>query len=111
MAMQKVSSGFSDGEKIKFETPGNSVEGYLVERCKVPFDERDANKYIVKTDKGMVNFLGSKKIDDGLLNLELGVRIRVTYTKKERIQGGKTLKLFDIEFDPSDRISVDGSAE
>jgi hypothetical protein len=110
MAMQKVneSSGFADGEIFKFETAGDTVEGYLIGKTKIQFaeDEPARNKYIVKTSSGVVNFVGSKKLDDALPAIENGTRVRIKYTKKEKLKGGKTIKLFDIEYDPSDVIAV-----
>lgn len=108
MAFKKKPSGDSgDAEKFKFEKVGDMVEGHLVQAGTITLEDKDVMKYVVQKEGGeRVGFLGSFKLDEGLKGMPLGTMIRVTYIKKERLKGGKTLKMFDIEYDDENVIEV-----
>lgn len=107
MAWKEKTKGFDDGaEAFKFEAVGDSIEGYLKNVGSITFDGKAVKRYLVQTDDGLYSFLGSFKIDELMTGIETGIKVRLTYTKKERLGGGKTLKQFKLETNDEDRIEV-----
>lgn len=106
MAFKKKETNGDAGEKFKFEKVGTVLEGYLMRRDTLNLDDKDVPRYVVKTDKGVVSTLASYKLDEGLKDIAPGTRIRATFQAIKKLPGGKTLKVFDIEYDDEDTIEV-----
>ena len=90
-----------NGDFVKFENEGDSVTGEILKIGKHRFDDGSvAPQILLKTDDG------EKTLTVGQVRLKVlfaeqrpnvGDRITVTYTEKEKRAGGKTLKHFDLK--------------
>jgi hypothetical protein len=110
MAMTEVQSErkdikYGDAARFAFEDKGDEIEGYLVLRETFTHDDKDLTKYVFKTDDGFVSTLGSVKLIELLGKVEIGTRVRVTYTGKVPTKNGK-MKDFKVLNDPTDRIEA-----
>lgn len=96
-----------DSEQFSFEEKGDSLHGVIVEKVTLrskPTTEhpngKPFQKYTVRSPDGrLVSTLGSYKIDEFMSTRPLGTEIRITYVKKIKLDGGRTMKDFKFEDD------------
>jgi hypothetical protein len=96
-----------DSEQFSFEEKGDTLHGVIVEKVTLkskPTPEhpqgKPFQKYTVRVPDGrLVSTLGSHKIDEFMLTRPLGTEIRITYLKKVKLDGLRTMKEFKFEDD------------
>ena len=107
MARQRLNNNISDNTK-KFEKPGDSISGnYLGSRtATTTFGECLVHSF--STPQGVVDCWGSTALDRGLeavVKQAPGAMVWAVFKGKLKI-GNKTLKSFDIDWDPDDCVDV-----
>ena len=92
----------ADGDYVAFNDPGDKVVGEILGITIHTFpDNKRAPKLYIRTDDGEEKTLTAgqfelkKKL--GELRPETGDRIAVVFTGAEKLEGGKTLKRFDVQ--------------
>lgn len=112
MALQRaVRSDTMD--KIKFENKGDSLKGYYIQTTEVTIDGKLVKKHIFKTQKGLAGVLGQADMYQQLKdnNCERSY-VEVTFTgNAKKLKGGRTMKLYEVDFDLSNRWEGDVSTE
>ena len=89
------------GDFVKWENPGDTIAGDLIDvRVGTSLQGDQVPEWVIRTDDGADRVvtcsqaqLRSKAFE---LRPDKGDRIRVTFTKSEKRDGGKTLKHFDV---------------
>jgi hypothetical protein len=112
MAFKKVETNSDrpsvDARRVQFEKKGDNLEGHLVEKATLNTkDGKPFKKYTFKTKQGIVSTLGSHQLDSGLSQVEVGSLVRVTFQGLKRLNGGKSVKLFDVEVDDDGEMSAE----
>lgn len=101
--LQAKKAGLTDPmtyKSVSFEKSGQNIIGELVDIQPTHFDKTDStvNKYILKTDDGLVSvILGA--IGDGQLDGRVysGDVLSITFIEKKQLTGGRTANIFDID--------------
>lgn len=105
MAMKKVSD-LNAETTFKFEKPGQTFEGYYLGSKKVNTNMGQSTLQIFQTDKGNVGVWGSADIDRKLSAVPVGSYTEIAYLKKTKLDGGRTMKKFDVGYDDENTIEV-----
>ena len=85
-------------EFVRFLKEGDSIEGILLLRDTITFQNREASRYTIETDTGDHKcFLGSTIMDRNLTGVPIGTCIRITFLGKEQSKSGQPLKKFTVE--------------
>lgn len=116
MAFRKVEANSDkpsmSARRVQFDNKGDVLEGHLVEKATLTSkDGKPFKKYTFKTEEGIVSTLGSHQLDTGLSQVEVGSLVRVTYQGVKRLNGGKSVKLFDVEVDDDGEMSAEDLIE
>lgn len=82
---------------FRFENVKDSIEGKLLGRDIVTFQNGAVNRYTVETEDGQKKFLGSTVLDDTFANIPDGAFIRVTYIGDKKTASKRTMKDFKVE--------------
>jgi hypothetical protein len=87
---------------VKFEREGQNITGTVKALGKHRFDDgKVAAQLTIITDTGEVKTVtaGQTRLKKALMDErpEVGDRISITYTKSEKLSGGRTLKHFDVK--------------
>lgn len=107
MARKKVIDLNAD-TTIKFEKPGQVVEGYYLGFKTVTSKFGPSLLHVFQTAAGSLGAWGSTQLDSKLATIQKGVMVYVTYLKKIPVPSG-SMKTFDVEFDNDLKIDVSGS--
>jgi hypothetical protein len=112
MAMKKkIDAG--TGVQFKFETVGQSLQGYYVGSFEHNGDYGQTQKHLFKNDKGLWTVFGQKHLIDMLNGIEPGILVRVTFAgnRPSKKKGFNPMKLFEIEYDEEDRLDASSVAD
>lgn len=91
------------GAFVTFEEPGDCVEGYyqgfsyttIIQRG----DEVSVPKFLVETDEGPKEFLGTTQITENLTRVPAGAYVMISYLETVKTRSGFNVKKFDIQVD------------
>lgn len=92
----------TNGEYVKFETPGDSVAGTIIDLGLHTFEDgKKVVKLTIRTDTGETTTLTAGQVQLaaklGEVRPEVGDHLTVIYVRSEKRAGGKTLKHFDVK--------------
>ena len=110
MAKQKaVRAGNTSG--FKFEKAGDTLSGYYIGTTEEMINGSLAKKHVFKTATGLVSVLGQADMYKQLVGNDcLNLNVDITFTGQVlKLKGGKTMKLYDVEFDPDDQYDAGAS--
>lgn len=85
------------GELTKFENPGTTVYGQLVNHKIQKTPKGDGNVYEVRTKDGIAAFFAPTLLQDKLKNIPVGSIIKVTYIGLKKGNTGNEYKVFDVK--------------
>lgn len=91
-------------EQVKFENPGDNVEGRLTSKKTVVIRGNKVGKYTLnrKGDGKQVTFLGGVQLDDLMDRIPLGSMVFVRFVEKEPTgTEGYELKRFEVYSKPT----------
>lgn len=105
MAMKTVPDDFG-GEKYKFETQGQTLEGHFQGSSKFTHNGKEITKHsFLLRDGTLVGTLGSKDLTRQLAKVPVGAFSRVTYVTQKKIPGQpQPLKVFKTQYDEEDVV-------
>lgn len=109
MAMKRANGG-DRGEKFKFEDEGDKLEGYYLGAGTIDIEGDEVTVHNIKTDTGLFSPLGSADLNRKMSQVPSGARVRVVYEGKKKLKGGKTLKVFTVDYDDEDTVEDAPSA-
>lgn len=104
MARQKVLDLDTD-KIVKFEKRGQSFKGYYLGTRRVNTGMSESSLHVFSCEGENVGMWGSAKLDRLIGSVPKGHMTFVTFQGKRKIGGGKTLKMFDLEFDDQNRLT------
>lgn len=114
MALQKaISLDTNNVQTFRDENdnfiPNSKATGYYLGSKKVPMENSSKGYSFLhilrpKGSKENVGVWGSAQLDSIFSTLSRGVYTEVTYLRHDKIGKGRTKKIFDIAFDPEDRL-------
>lgn len=92
----------SGGDFVKWENPGDSVAGDLIEvRAGTDINGNAVPEWVIRTDDGVDRVVTCSQAQLKSKAFEMrpvaGDRVSVTFTRAEKRDGGKTLKHFDVK--------------
>ena len=80
---------------------GASLQGRYISKETFIGKFGETTKYIVKGDDGVdYGVFGSASIDRQFKNIPEGAYVWITYKGEEQTKNGRTVKVYEIEFDP-----------
>lgn len=93
-----------DATAFKFEKAGDRLDGYYLKTESITIEGREVKKHVFATAKGLVSVLGQADMAQQLKDNDLGGRrVVITFSGKvQKLRGGKTMKLYDVDFDRAD---------
>ena len=82
---------------FKFEKPGDTLTGKIVERAEIEFDGRVRGRYVVVTENGEhFTVFGTAQLDDAFSRTDDDTILDVVYTGVEESASGFPVKQFEI---------------
>lgn len=92
----------TSSDYVKFDNPGDSVAGKVLELTTHSFDDGNiVPKFVIVTDSGdtVTMTAGQVQLKSKLREArpEVGDHLTVIYVRSEKRAGGKTLKHFDVK--------------
>ena len=103
-------------KEIEFATPGEVVEGRLLQAIPVKYRDGGVNiDYLVKRlDGGICTFKGSSQLNKLLSRFDVGLLILVKYLGKDVApvaEGMSPKKLFEVSVDEDSRVGTSPAAK
>ncbi len=82
---------------VKWETPGQVVEGTLRGKGSMDFEGNTVGQYsIMGDDARLYGVLGGKIIDEALKEVEVGAYLRIVFIGADTTKSGQPINLFDV---------------
>lgn len=112
MAYKKVSKNGFDGDKYKFETAGQTLEGYFLDMTEITIKGKPATRAVFKTPTGNISVLASSNLVEGLSGAEvvLGAMTKVTFEGEYKTNKGNNFKKYTVEQDHDQMLSEGAAA-
>jgi hypothetical protein len=104
MALQKARKD-SNSTPFKFLNAGDSIKGYYQGQVTKTINGLPAVEHIYKTPTGVVGVLGQANILNQIKNngITPGMYVEITFSgQMQRLKNGRTMKVYDVSFDPND---------
>lgn len=83
-------------ENVEFSSPGVSFVGRFIAWEKVPYQERELNKYTFTNEVGTFVIMGSTNLDSAMEQATIGDMLEITYQGTVPTSNGFSVKLFDV---------------
>ena len=109
MAFEQIFDA-SNASPFKFEGVGAILEGYYMGSYDYTGDYGPTKKHVFNTKQGAVVVFGQRNLMQQLPSVTTGVMVRITYTGDlaPKAKGRAAMKLFKIEHDKDNTVSVAG---
>lgn len=104
----------SSGTKpFKFERKGDTIKGYYLNTTEETINGSPVKKHVFLTPEGSLSVLGQADMYSQLTsNNCLKSYVEVTFTGNvQKLKGGKTMKLYDVQYDPSQTVDAASIAD
>ena len=85
-----------DPEFYKFQEPGQTLIGTLIATGSTEIQGVDVNTYTVRTEGGLVRFLGGASLDNTMTDIPMNTKIKLSYVGKVRTGSGREVKKFQL---------------
>ncbi len=81
----------------KPEKDGDSIEGVLVNKEPADKSRELSARYKVENPDGIFLVWGCATLDDRMIHVVVGEKVRITFKEKKDIGKGKTLNIYKVE--------------
>lgn len=94
----KVNTNVVDATTVKFEAPGDQVEGKYIDKKTINGQLGESKLYTFQRSDGtFVTFFGTRVIDDNMVKVPLGAQVKIVYLGKEKSKSSPySFKNFDV---------------
>lgn len=111
MALQRASK--NNNTNFKFSAAGDSIKGYYLGQVSKTINGMPAIEHTYKTSSGTLAVLGQANILKQLSNngVTPGTYVEIRFSGETvKLKGGKTMKVYDVDFDLEDRVTTSSSS-
>ncbi len=91
---------------VKFEEIGQQLQGYYIGTFEITIKQRLVDKHVFQNEQGLISVLGQTHLTSLLQGIPVGTMVRATLVGSKKTQQPQPMKLFEVEYDETDRIDV-----